>query len=543
LKHFGVDADEPLRDDARMSSTRRSFLRHAGLGVMGLALRPALGESPVASLMRSTPEAEGVSASAIGAFIDEMAATKHELHSFMMLRHGKVIAEGWWEPYASNLRHTMYSMSKSFTSTAVGFAVTEGKLKVDDKVIEFFPDDVPATVSENLAALTIKDLLTMSVGNEKEPTGVVVKSENWVRTFLAQNLSHKPGTEFMYNSAATYMCSAIVQKVTGQTVLEYLTPRLFEPLGVSGMAWETCPRGINTGGWGLSITTETMAKFGQLLLQKGQWNGKQILPAAWIAEATSFHIQQPTKKGSTRPKEEDDWQQGYGYQFWRCQHGAFRGDGAFGQFTIVLPEQDAVIIMTSETKDMQGSLDLVWKHLLPGMKAADKGSSSALIAHRMKQLLLPVPTDVGGANLIKAIGAKTFKMDKNDLGLAGLFFMGKDKDLEVSLVTASLERISLLHRAGKWSKAMTAAVPGAPPRLIAGGAPTKSQPVLVSCAYAVTAERTLTLRWQYVETPHHDTVTCVFDEKFEAVEITFVNSIAEMSGAKKDSRPVLKGKV
>ena len=483
-----------------------------------------------------------MSASAIGAFLDEMAATKHELHSFMMLRHGKVIAEGWWEPYASNLRHTMYSMSKSFTSTAVGFAVTEGKLNVDDKVLEFFPDDAPATVSENLAALRIRDLLTMSVGNEKEPTGVVVKSENWVRTFLAQNLSHKPGTEFLYNSAATYMCSAIVQKVTGQTVLEYLTPRLFEPLGVSGMAWETCPRGINTGGWGLSITTETMAKFGQLLLQKGQWNGKQILPTAWIEEATSFHIQQPPKKGTSRPKAEDDWQQGYGYQFWRCQHGGFRGDGAFGQFTIVLPEQDAVVIMTSETKDMQGSLDLVWKHLLPGMKVADK-DAAGLVAHRMKSMRLPVPLDVGSTAWTNGLSAKLFKLGKNDLGLAGLSFMKKDKDLEVSFITDSLERIALLHRAGRWSPPVKATIPGAPPRLISGGAPAKPQPALVSCAFAVTADRTLQLRWQYVETPHHDTVTCVFDEKFETVEVTFVNSIAEMSGAKKDSRPVLKGKV
>jgi len=165
------------------------------------------------------------------------------------------------------------------------------------------------------------------------------------------------------------MCSAIVQRVTGQTVLDYLTPRLFAPLGISGMRWETCPRGINTGGWGLSIQTEGLAKFGQLLLQKGMWKGTQLLPVAWIEEATRFHIQQPGGDKPDRPKTNNDWLQGYGYQFWRCQNGGFRGDGAFGQYTIVLPEKDAVIVMTSENKNMQGQLDLVWKHLLPAIDA------------------------------------------------------------------------------------------------------------------------------------------------------------------------------
>ena len=145
-------------------------------------------------------------------------------------------------------------------------------------VISFFPDKLPDKISDNLAALKVKHLLTMSVGNEKEPTHAVVETEDWVRTFLAQSITHEPGTVFLYNSVATYMCSAIVQKLTGQTVIDYLTPRLFAPLGISGMTWETCPRGINTGGWGLSIPTEGLAKFGQLYLQKGRWNGQQILP-------------------------------------------------------------------------------------------------------------------------------------------------------------------------------------------------------------------------------------------------------------------------
>src|SRR5262249_15164444 len=153
---------------------------------------------------------------------------------------------GWWTPYAPELRHTMYSMSKSFTSTAVGLAVAEGRLSVDDKVVSFFPDDLPAQVSDELASLRVKDMLSMAVGHEPDTTRTIVKEENWVRACLAQPCKHAPGSVFLYNSAGTYMCSAIVQKLTGQKIVDYLTPRLFEPLGIRGMTWETCPRGINT---------------------------------------------------------------------------------------------------------------------------------------------------------------------------------------------------------------------------------------------------------------------------------------------------------
>ena len=287
----------------------------------------------------------------------------------MLVRHGHVVAEGWWSPYGPQFNHTLYSLSKSFTSTAVGFAVAEGKLRVDDRVVSFFPNDLPDNVSDHLAALRVKDLLTMSVGNAKEPTRPMVEQQNWVKAFLAWPIPNPPGTQFLYNSAATYMLSAIVQQVTGQKILDYLQPRLFEPLGIHGATWETCPRGINVGGWGLSIQTEGLAKFGQLYLQKGAWQGRQLLPAQWVEEATTFKIQQPLPAKPSRPNDQNDWLQGYCYQFWRCRHNAFRGDGAFGQFMIVMPEQDAVVAITAETSDMQGELDLVWDHLLPAMKA------------------------------------------------------------------------------------------------------------------------------------------------------------------------------
>ena len=358
-----------------MTLTRRVFLKQVGVGTAGVGLLsflPACRTTPqtagTGKLPRSTPEAQGVSSAGILAFLDAVQHSKHELHSFMFVRHGQVVAEGWWSPYGPQFNHTLYSLSKSFTSTAVGFAVAEGRLRVDDRVVSFFPKDLPENVSDNLAALRIKDLLTMSVGNAPEPTTSMVEQQNWVKAFLAWPIPNPPGTQFMYNSAATYMLSAIVQQVTGQKILDYLQPRLFEPLGIHGETWETCPRGINVGGWGLSIQTEGLAKFGQLYLQKGAWQGRQLLPAQWVEEATTFKIQQPLPAKPSRPNDQNDWVQGYCYQFWRCRHHAFRGDGAFGQFMIVMPEQDAVVAITAETGDMQSELDLVWDHLLPAMK-------------------------------------------------------------------------------------------------------------------------------------------------------------------------------
>jgi CubicO group peptidase (beta-lactamase class C family) len=310
-------------------------------------------------LPRSSPEAQGVSSSAILAFIEAAEKDIDALHSFMLVRHGHVVAEGWWSPYSSDSPHALYSLSKSFTSTAVGLAVDEGKLSVDDEVLKYFPEDAPAEPSRNLRSMRVSDLLRMSTGHQVEPTRPPDKS--WTKNFLAQSVPHKPGTHFLYNTSATYMLSAIVQKATGTTVLDYLRPRLFEPLGIEDPTWGTSPQGITLGGYGLSIRTEDIARFGQLYLQKGKWNGKQLVPATWVESATS----RQTSNGSN-PK--SDWDQGYGYQFWRSRHGAYRGDGAFGQFCIVMPEQDAVVAITTGTRNMQAVLDLVWDKLLPAMK-------------------------------------------------------------------------------------------------------------------------------------------------------------------------------
>ncbi len=531
-----------------MTPNRRTFLKQMGYGTAGVSLFSLVPAGQTKSitvieqhLPRAKPEAEGVSSAGIFNFLEAIAKSKHELHSLMLVRHGRVVAEGWWSPYAPQLNHTMYSMSKSFTSTAVGFAVAEGRLAVTDRVVSFFPKELPAQVSENQAALRVQDLLTMSVGNEREPTGAVVKEENWVKTFLAQPITHQPGSVFMYNSAATYMCSAIVQRLTGQPILDYLKPRLFFPLGIDSATWETCPRGINTGGWGLGIKTEGLAKFGQLYLQKGRWNGRQILPAKWVEEATTFKIQQPLPASPGRPNAQNDWLQGYGYQFWRSQHNAYRGDGAFGQFTVVLPEQDAVLALTAESSDMQGVLDLVWTHLLPAMKTGAQPADSQAqvrLQHALSSLALDLPKGKTISPAAARISEKLFRLESNALGLESAMFMFTKDYCQLTLRDAQ-NIFPIQGGLETWRRGATG-LPNTPPRIISGGGPKAGtlHPVAVSGTWK--DEATFELLLRYIETPHHDSVTCLFEG--DQLKISFRSSLGKMNGAK-DSRPVLVGRL
>lgn len=308
------------------------------------------------AIPRSAPESQGVASTAIMEFIEQADSQINSMHSFMLVRHGQVVAEAWWHPESADKPHVLFSLSKSFTSTAVGLAVAEGKLSIDDLVLKFFPEDTPTEPSPNLKAMRVRDLLTMSTGHQEE---VKLQSEKlWKQVFLNHPVPHKPGTHFKYNTPATYMLSAILQKVTGESVLDYLKPRLFDPLGIAQPRWDTSPEGITIGGYGLFLRTEDIAKFGILYLQKGLWKGKQLVPAEWIEQATSKHV----SNGSDPSR---DWDQGYGFQFWRCRHDAYRGDGKDGQFCIVLPKLDAVIAITANTGDMQAELNVVWDKLLP----------------------------------------------------------------------------------------------------------------------------------------------------------------------------------
>ncbi|HEY2572447.1 MAG TPA: serine hydrolase [Verrucomicrobiaceae bacterium] len=329
-------------------------------------------------LPRSTPEAQGISARSVIDFVEAVDQI-NTLHSFMIVRHGKVIAEGWWKPEAADKPHVLWSLSKSFNSTAVGLAIAEGKLNLDDPVLKFFPAEAPESPSENLKAMKVRDLLTMTCGHEAEPK--IANNAPTAKAFLAHPVPHAPGTHFQYNTFGSYMLSAIVTKVTGQTSLEFLKPRLFEPLGIENPKWDASPEGPSLGGYGLYLCTEDIAKFGQLYLQKGKWNGKQLLPEKWVAQATAKEV--PNDQAG-HSKIGIDWKQGYGFQFWRCTHDAFRGDGRAGQLCVVMPEQDAVVAITADANAFQDELNAIWDHLLPAF-GADALPENAAAQEKLKQ--------------------------------------------------------------------------------------------------------------------------------------------------------------
>ena len=296
-----------------------------------------------------------------------------DLHSIMIIQHGKVLAEKFFVP---DTAHVLHSVSKTFTSTAVGFAISEGLLSLDDKIVDLFPESVPEGASDTLKRVTIRNLLTMNSGHGTDPTGSVRnKPGDWIKGFMEWPLEYEPGTNYCYNSLGTYVLSAAVQKVTGQKIVDYLDTRLWQPLGIEKPHWFESPAGINTGGWGLYLNTESMAKMGLCILNGGKFAGKQVIPADWVKEMSSYQVsscpagmsEAQMRESGTDPST-SDWLQGYGYQMWRCRHGAFRADGAYGQYIIILPEQDAVVVTTAQIGDMQEEINLIWDNILPALQ-------------------------------------------------------------------------------------------------------------------------------------------------------------------------------
>ncbi|MBD0378907.1 serine hydrolase domain-containing protein [Paenibacillus sedimenti] len=445
------------------------------------------------SLLRSLPESQGIPATGVTSFLKEIQESGLELHSFMLVRHGHVVSEGWWAPYLPERPHMLFSLSKSFTSTAIGLLEAEGLITLDERVVSFFPKEAPADISPHLSAMSIRHLLMMGTGHAEDTSGKMQVSDNWAGNFLQLPVDHEPGTHFVYNNGATYMLSAILQKVTGITLLEYLEPRLLEPLGIVGATWESCPRGINIGGWGMKITTEDIAKFGQLYLQKGRWQGKQLLPEAWVEAASSKQIANGSNENS-------DWAQGYGYQFWRCRHGAYRGDGAFGQYCIVMPEQDAVIAITSGVGDMQHVLDVIWEHLLPAMNAgelpADREADESL-NKLLKGLSLEPPRTAEHSPMEADISGIEYVLDDNEVGLRAFSFDFKETHVIVSIENDKGKHGVHFGR-NEWSEG-TYTLHMREANTAFGSATWRDADTLV-----------LTLR--YVETPFCLTIVCTFPE-------------------------------
>lgn len=313
-------------------------------------------------LERSTPESQGVSSESIEALVNAMNEREHGLHSLMVLRHGSVIAEGWWTPYTEQQQHMMFSVSKTVTATAIGIAQDEGLLSVDDPILSFFPSYATPEVSHNVRDVRVRHLLAMATGHDVDTMEIMraQPTEDWVKVFFDVEIMHPPGEHFLYNSGASFVLSALIMSRTGQSPREYLRTRLFEPLGIALPPWETNPRGIPYGASGLRLTTEDLAKIGQLYLQGGIWEGRRILSEAWVADASAKHV-------SNGVDPDDDWSQGYGYQIWRSKHDSYRFDGRYGQFSFVLPHQDAVVAITAGVLDSRAITETLWEFLLPGI--------------------------------------------------------------------------------------------------------------------------------------------------------------------------------
>ena len=293
------------------------------------------------AFVRATPESQGISSDLFTALLRELDASKDtEMHHFMALRHGKVICECNFAPYPKGMWHITHSMCKSITGMAIGMLIEEEKLKLDENIYDIFPDHINAFSKIFRPVITVENLLTMTSGVTFNESGIV-SGNDWLGSFLNASVNGKPGTEFQYNSLNTYVLSAIVTKRTGETLTEYLTPRLFEPLGITKYYWETCPKGITKGGWGLFLCAEDMAKLGQLYLQKGKWNGQQLVSEYWIEISTARHL-----------KTQNDTY-GYGYQLWMEQRpGSFEYNGMLGQNVIIYPDMDMVLVTNAGNKEM-----------------------------------------------------------------------------------------------------------------------------------------------------------------------------------------------
>lgn len=317
-------------------------------------------------LERSTPADEGVDAKAVAQFFDSlMHIPQTEIHHAMVVRHGKVIGELHPAPYRAQDAHTLYSESKTVAALAVGLCMDRHLLRLSDRLITFFPEQLPDSISPYLADITIRDLLTMQSGI-KPDWNLRNHRTDWVRQLLSKEVTFAPGTTYQYDSMCTYLLSAIVQRTTGKTLMQLLTPAIFQPLGITDAAWEECPHGINTGGWGLRLSTDSQAKIGQLLLQKGKWNGVQLLSKEWVEAAISpqvFPYQQGTAAHTKSP--------GYGYQIWMSEHpGSYRADGAFGQYVVMIPDHDMVVVINGVSYQTPYELKYIWSVLLPGVKTA-----------------------------------------------------------------------------------------------------------------------------------------------------------------------------
>lgn len=403
--------------------------------------RPDGSFSPVTRLLPRVRE----TAHDLKPFVEALSGPHDVPRSLMVVQHGQVLVEQWWEPFHPCVAHELYSISKSVTAIAVGIAIDEGLLQLDDRIVDLFTDECPSTISDNLAAMTVRHLLTMTSGH-REDTMPRLRREGaqWVNSILAEPVDYRPGTHYVYDSGASYLLSAALQSVTGERLLDYLTPRLFGPLGIVGATWGQCPAGIDYGGFGLSMTTEAVAAFGQLCLQRGVWDGHQIVSDKWIDAATRAQV--------VTESENPDWALGYGYQFRPSRWGGYRAAGAFGQLCLVLPELAAVVVVTGGFDNAQAQLDTIWEHLLPVLAApaADAGAPIGGSAPTREQVFGDA-RPAGPNEWIEPDKSYVFDFPGNALGIDRIDLIQEAGDRRLVVTASGERRLAASVRTDAWT--------------------------------------------------------------------------------------------
>ena len=491
------------------------MLQGIGAGV-GRALIPASMIGPAAALgsdnyedglTRASPGEANVDSGAVLDYIDTLFAHELDLHGFMLYRHGNVVAEGWSWPYAAHRPHMMHSLTKSVTTCAVGLAIDEGRFTLDDRVVDFFPDEAPETINTNLAAMTVRDLLTMQSGHAESVSGSVFRpiKTSWVAEFFKIPVVHAPGSHFLYSSAVSFMLSAIVTRTTGQAVRDYLEPRMFAPLGIAGISWGGSPNGISSGGNGLTWRTADSLKLGILHLNRGEWDDKQVLPSDWVDAATRPQV--PARN--------------YGYQWWVHEAAsAYFAVGAFGQYSIVFPQHDAVLALTAGVQRSASLREHAWEYFpdafLGSTSSAANQTQRQLDARLRDMRLLPEARQTT-STIAAAVSGKPYAIAANDDDVSSvqLDFNGND-------VTFRLTDHRGVHsvRAGldRWIESETS---------ITGNKlhhQYQADDMRVVAHGRWWDEHTFEMTWQFVETAWVDTVTVrFFDDRISIDRRTNAN--------------------
>lgn len=468
--------------------------------------------NPHDGMLRASPAERGVDTAALSELLFELGRQRVELHSFMLWRDGAVIAEGYAPPYGANRPHMIHSVTKSFTSMAVGLAVDRGLLSIDDRVTGFFPRAIFSVPSERLERMTVRHLLTMTSGHGRGISGGLwrLMGSSWVEHFFRQPMEHEPGEVFVYDSGASHILSAIVQKVTGQTTHEWLKTHILDPMGMSPLTWERDPEGICSGGNGISCTTADMIKLGVLHLQEGAWQGRQLLSRKWVAAATGFQMRDVsigvfTGTNYLGPDEQLDGavaakREGYGFQWWRGPHNSFTANGLFGQYCFVLPDQRAVVAFTGGLDDNDQRIHrLIWDRLLPAM-----GGSPSVAAHR---LAMRLPVDLDGRPISRRHrGRMHYVLAPNDTGATQLTL-----DLGPESCVLELEDARGRHRVragcGRWIEDVTS-MSGAG---LHHAYESMAMPVVAGSHWVDDA--TLVMEWLFPQTAFRDTLTCHLSER------------------------------